>query len=105
MVASSNARSFGLKVSSGPLFFNAKMSRKKIIIKKHVLVPKHQVLSEKERKDLFERYNVSIKELPKILKSDPAIAELGAKLGDVIKITRESATAGRTVFYRGVINE
>ena len=71
--------------------------------KKHILVPKHAKLSETEKKQLFEKYNISIKELPKINKKDPGIAHLNVKEGDVIKIERESPTAGKTVYYRGVV--
>ena len=72
--------------------------------KNHILVPKHSKLSETEKKQLFEKYNISLKELPKILKKDPAIADLKVKEGDVIKIERNSPTAGKTVYYRGVVN-
>lgn len=79
--------------------------KKKIIVKSHVLIPKHIKLSEKEKKELFEKYNISLKELPKIKKNDPAIAQLNAEVGDVIKIIRKSPTAGEAIFYRGVIGE
>ena len=78
---------------------------KKIDIKRHVLVPKHVKLSEKEKTSLLEKYDISIKQLPKILKNDPAIKELNAKPGDITKVIRQSPTAGETVFYREVINE
>ncbi len=51
------------------------------------------------------KYNVSLRELPKIKKDDSAISSLNVKVGDVIKIARASPTAGETVFYRGVISE
>ncbi len=72
---------------------------------KHVLVPKHTKLSEKEKEELFKKYNITIRELPKILISDPAIRHLNPKENDVIKIERNSITAGKSVFYRGVIND
>jgi DNA-directed RNA polymerase subunit H len=78
--------------------------KKKIDISKHILVPKHIKISEKEKEVLFARYNISIKELPKIFKNDPAIKSLNAKPGDIIKIIRKSPTAGESIFYRGVIN-
>ncbi|NQU98624.1 DNA-directed RNA polymerase subunit H [Candidatus Woesearchaeota archaeon] len=71
----------------------------------HILVPVHLKLSDKDKKALMEKYNVDIKELPKISIKDPAISHLDAKERDVIKIIRKSSTAGETVFYRGVINE
>ena len=77
----------------------------KAIVTKHVLIPKHIKLSEKEKKAVFERYNITSKELPKINKNDPAISGLNVKAGDVIKIIRKSPTAGEAVFYRGVIHE
>lgn len=78
------------------------MAAKKFDIGKHVLVPKHSKLSEKDKQSMFERYGISVKELPRINSSDPAIADLDVKAGDVIKITRKSATAGESIFYRGV---
>jgi DNA-directed RNA polymerase subunit H len=69
----------------------------------HELVPKHEVLSEEEKKEVLERYKVSQFQLPKILVSDPAARAIGAKVGDVIKITRDSPTAGKTIAYRCVV--
>ena len=80
------------------------MVKKKYDIRKHTLVPEHTKLSEKEKKDLLEKYHISLKELPKIKKDDSAIAHLSAKEGDVIKIIRKSPTAGEIFFYRGVVN-
>ncbi|MBD3248682.1 DNA-directed RNA polymerase subunit H [Candidatus Woesearchaeota archaeon] len=83
----------------------AKRKRKNIVdVKNHVLIPKHKKLSEKDKKELFEKYNITLKELPKIPLDDPALADIDAKEGDVIKITRESLTTGKSIFYRGVIS-
>ena len=71
----------------------------------HILVPEHTKITEKEKEELFKYHNVTIKELPKILISDPAIRHLDVKENDVIKITRKSLTAGTAEFYRGVIND
>ena len=81
------------------------MQKKKLSIKKHVLIPKHIKLSEKEKRDFFKKYNVSIHSLPKINRDDVGIAHLKVKYGDVIKIIRKSPTAGESVFYRGVSSE
>ena len=71
----------------------------------HVLIPKHKKISEKEKKELLEHYKITINELPSISKKDPALAETDVQEGDIIKIERESPTAGHIVFYRGVIDE
>jgi len=84
------------------LFKREKM--KKFQLEKHVLVPKHLKLSEKEKKELFEKYNISLKEIPSMLKTDPAIQSLNPKPGDVIKIIRKSRTSGEAFYYRGIVN-
>ena len=78
--------------------------KKKFKTDKHILIPKHSKLSDSQKEKLLEKYNISIKELPRIFKTDPAISSLDAKPGDVIKITRKSQTAGEAIFYRVVVN-
>lgn len=77
----------------------------KLDVAKHVLVPKHNKVSEKERKELFEKYVIELKDLPRIFKADPAIAELDVKEGDIVKIVRRSPTAGECNFYRRVVSK
>ena len=83
------------------------MAKKKIKfdIKSHILVPKHSKLNQKETKALFSRLNITPRELPKISIKDPAIAGLDVKISDVIKIERQSPTAGKAIYYRGVTSE
>ena len=78
--------------------------KKKFKVDKHLLIPKHSKLSDSQKEKLLEKYKISEKELPKILKTDPAIISLDAKPGDVIKITRNSQTASEAVFYRVVVS-
>ena len=78
--------------------------KKKFKADKHILIPKHSKLSDAQKEKLLEKYNISITELPRILKADPAIISLDTKPGDVIKITRNSQTAGEASFYRVVVN-
>ena len=73
-------------------------------ISKHLLITKHTKITEPEHKLLLEKYNISQKQLPKILKSDPAIQHLDPKVGDVMKIERKSPTAEKITLYREVIN-
>ena len=78
------------------------MKKQKFKVDKHTLTPKHSKLGEREKAQLLEKYHVTSKELPKILKTDSAIKELDIKPGDIVKITRKSQTAGESIFYRAV---
>ncbi len=69
----------------------------------HVLVPKARILSEKEVEELLKRHGVTKEQLPKILRTDPVVVELGAKPGDVIEFIRKSPIAGESKYYRVVI--
>ena len=80
------------------------MKKQKFKVDKHILTPKHAKLGEREKAQLLERYHVTSKELPKILKTDASLRELDAKPGDIIKITRKSPTAGDAMFYRVVVD-
>jgi len=51
----------------------------------------------------LQKYKCDLKDLPKISLSDAALYNLDVKAGDLIKIARESATAGKSIFYRVVI--
>jgi len=78
---------------------------KSFSVLQHRLVPKHEVLSKEEAEQLLARLGVPPQQLPYILINDPVVKELGAKVGDIIKITRESETAGKAVYYRVVVKE
>lgn len=79
------------------------MSSKPFKVTDHIYVPKHEILSEEEAREVLKRYNVRPEQLPYILSSDPVVQEIGAKPGDIIKITRKSETAGISVYYRLVV--
>ena len=76
----------------------------KLDIQKHDLVPKHEILSEKEKEEFIENLEYDEENLPKILLKDPVVKEIGAKEGDILRITRESKTAGMFVTYRLVVD-
>ncbi len=75
---------------------------KKLDPAKHDLVPKHVLLSDKEKDELFAHYQITIFDLPRIEKNDAAIGHLSVKTGDVIKIIKKSKTAKEAVYYRGI---
>lgn len=71
---------------------------------KHVLVPKHELISEKEKKEVLKMYKCTREtQLPWILRSDPIARHYDAKKGQVFKITRVSETAGKYETYRIVV--
>ena len=69
----------------------------------HIDVPKHEIMTRKEAEGVLEKYHCKSTDLPLIFVSDPAIIALGVKPGDMIKITRKSATAGKSFYYRYVV--
>lgn len=75
----------------------------KLDITKHILVPKHAKLNDKEKKEMLAKYSISTQDLPKIKINDASLEDLDVSEGDVIKIVRKSATAGEALFYRRVV--
>jgi DNA-directed RNA polymerase subunit H (RpoH/RPB5) len=76
---------------------------KQLDITEHELVPKHEILNEKEKEEVLKSYGITLRQLPRILITDPVMKVLNTQIGDVIKVTRKSATAGESVYYRVVI--
>jgi len=52
----------------------------------------------------MREFHIRPHQLPYIRTGDPTAEELGAKMGDILKITRRSATAGEVVVYRYVVD-
>lgn len=69
----------------------------------HILVPKHEVLTPEEKEKVLIEYRVRPYQLPQIRSSDPAAKAIGAGPGDIVRVIRESPTAGKYVSYRYVI--
>lgn len=76
---------------------------KEFDITKHDMVPKHELLGEKERDEVLKKFGITLRQLPRIVDSDPMVKILNAKISDVVKITRKSETAGEAEYYRVVI--
>ncbi len=55
----------------------------------HILQPKHTKLSKEDVAKLLQTYNISLSQLPKISKKDPAVPE-GCETGEILKIERKS---------------
>lgn len=69
----------------------------------HELVPFHEVVDENDVAPLLQQYGIVKEQLPKIRDDDPAARVIEAKPGQVVRITRESPTAGRHTAYRLVV--
>jgi len=69
----------------------------------HEFVPKHEILTSEEREKILAKYRVKPYQLPRIKASDPAAKAIGARPGDMLRIIRESPTAGRYIAYRYVV--
>lgn len=83
-------------------------------ILKHELCPEHILLSPEEADEVLKTLGVGPEQLPKIRKDDAAIKALERTrrpdgmpigpipIGSIIKVIRESETAGRSIAYRVV---
>ncbi len=69
----------------------------------HALVPFHEILTEKEKNQLLAQFKVKPYQMPQVKSGDPAVKAIGAKPGDILKITRKSVTAGEHITYRYVV--
>ncbi|MFQ6135528.1 MAG: DNA-directed RNA polymerase subunit H [Nitrososphaerales archaeon] len=69
----------------------------------HVYVPKHEILDEEEKKKVLQKFSVKPEQFPYIRSIDPVVKEIGAKPGDLLKITRRSEAAGEAIYYRYVV--
>lgn len=67
----------------------------------HILQPKHLKLKPNEIKELLEKFNISLSQLPKIRRNDPCVPE-GAVTGDVLRIERKEEDK-TNLYYRVVV--
>ena len=80
-----------------------KVVKQQFEIMGHDLVPHHEVISDEEKEKMMKKFNTTPDQLPKIMDNDPVAFSIGAKPGQVIKITRKSHTAKEAVAYRFVV--
>ena len=73
------------------------------LILEHEYVPRAEVLSKEEAREVLKRLNAQPWQLPWIRASDPLVKALKARPGNIIKIVRKSPTAGEVVAYRFVV--
>ena len=67
----------------------------------HINVPPHRVLSEKEKKEIYMKYNVTRdSQMPEIDRFDPVAQAIGLRPGELCEITRSSPTSITSKYYR-----
>lgn len=93
------------KELSKPTYRNVELFIQKYMtfnITKHILVPKHEILTKEEEDELLKKYNTIKANLPKILQTDPIARYYNMQPGQICKIIRKSPTTGETYYYRVV---
>lgn len=60
----------------------------------HIRVPKHTLLTQKEKAEWFASTGVKMEQMPRILLGDPQVKYLDGVVKDVIKVTNPSPTIG-----------
>jgi len=60
-------------------------------------------MAENELQSVLDQYQIEKEQLPKLKLSDPITQEIGASVGDVVRISRNSQTAREALYYRLVI--
>ena len=77
------------------------LQRLQFNILEHVYVPLHQVLSESEKINIKNKYNImNDNEFPELSRFDPVAQAIGIRPGQVCKIIRASKTAIEAPYYR-----
>lgn len=79
------------------------ISKQQFEILNHELVPNHEIVSDEEKKQIFKKYDITPDQLPKVIDTDPVCLSIGAKPGQIVKITRKSHTADKSIAYRFVV--
>ncbi len=72
-------------------------------LQSHYLVPVHEIVPAEKLQDVLQQFGTTVEKFPQISRIDPIVEEIGAKRGDLLRITRQSKTAGTTIYYRVVV--
>ncbi|XP_076893684.1 DNA-directed RNA polymerases IV and V subunit 5B-like [Bidens hawaiensis] len=69
-------------------------------ITKHVLKPKHRVITDAEKEKLLQKFNLDEKQLPRMSQKDAIAQYYGLEKGQVIEVTYNGEITGLHVTYR-----
>jgi DNA-directed RNA polymerase subunit H (RpoH/RPB5) len=115
VVVEKEGASKGILVGEGKYTYSARSSAEELNIElipptlptfdifEHALVPRHEIVSEAELTEVTKKYHAEPFQFPWIKVNDPIAIILGAKRGDVVKITQKSETAGKAISFRYVV--
>ena len=103
IVESINSKSEKILMSYQTDFEIFKIDELMICIVEHVLVPKHEILSQDEGKMVLQEYCARKRDMPLIFSNDPVARYYNMKAGEICRIIRPSVLTGETPFYRIVI--
>lgn len=71
----------------------------------HEIVPTHIILSNKQKEEFRQRYNILLDtQIPQISRFDPVALAIGIRPGQVCSIIRKSSTSISGIYYRLCIN-
>lgn len=85
------------------LFCNAYSYDKfSLVVPKHKSVALHRIMSKKETEDLFKREHITRNDLAIIFTTDSQIIWIGGREEQIVEITRDSQTAGTSIYYRRI---
>ncbi len=105
----------GILVGDGKYTYSARSSAEELGIElipptlptfdifEHALVPRHEIIGEEELAEVTKKYHAEPFQFPWIKVNDPIAIILGAKRGEVVRITQKSETAGTAISYRYVV--
>lgn len=69
-------------------------------ITKHDIVPKHTLLTSREKNELVRTLRIIPTQLPQIKRTDAMAKYMGLVKGDVVKIDRKSEITENSIYYR-----
>ena len=67
----------------------------------HELVPAHKLIGKDEAEKILAEFKVTKNQIPRIRLKDAALVGMGAKLGQIVKITRLDGSE----YYRLVVEQ
>lgn len=73
-----------------------------INVTRHVMKPKHRLLTDQEKQKLLKKYSIEAKQLPRMSKKDAIARYYGLEKGQVVKISYTGGITDSYVTYRCV---